>query len=611
MIPFYTEHKSFISAGDEFYIAMGVKPPTDTTISELQVWVRNLRKTFQHNKIISSTSGLLNLDSLGEMISRNAYLDSNIYCLSYDYEPGFEPEFSWDLDSTLMALDSAREIAHEHGKQLMTAIIARSLLADWNPPGTDYNPTGELWNYDSIKAHVDILEVQTQGFAHYGLTHNEGLSLYGEALDTLVAELHGTAFAPQLTFGTTSNGISAQNVYDALNETYKKGIDQVVLWQVAGAQEYMQEFFYLTGIRAPTLQEEIFPKYEGTYEPGQRVGSVFRISLVALAPSTPYDMKAGASWDSGTCSGDYCIFDGDDGTAIQPNVTPTGTYTISAFVTDQAGDKNLWVVLYPDSNSEFNPGDPAYLSVTVRPTGTDSSTELTSTDVIQFLDLSGVEATDTSGAMLVGSASSAGNVQSKFIFAWDNTTGTGRPLGGYVGEENGILERSYPAGYDTAVGFYGFVIPRNDPNGVERIEAFDGNGQGFVSSQATGGFSGTVNPPGPLVKITSSEAPLDSVAAGIQEVSVSNSIKFQLTQNYPNPFNPTTNLEFSVGGRTYAKLFVYNSIGERVAELFEGDVEPETIYRVMFNGAQLPSGVYFVRLQTSEGSIMRKVMLLK
>ena|GEM_PF-3372040 len=514
MISFYVSNRDYISPNDAFYITMGVQPIPDSKIAQLQNWVQNLRQSFPHNKIIASTSGFLNLDSLGAKISRNTYLDTNITCLSYDYEPTFEPEFTWNLDTTLMVLDSAKQIAQKYNKQLMTLIIVRSLLSSWNPSGTDYNPTGELWNYYNVSQKVDICGLQTQGYAHYGLTNSGSLSLYGEALDTLLYQFNNRdidKMVVQLTFGTTANGITAQQGYDAVNLTYAKGIKKINLWYMNGGttngSTIMQQFFYMIGKRSsnasntPSMQETIFPQYMGVNKTNERAGSVFRIQLHGLLSSTQYDMKAAAFWSPNTYYGNYSLFDGDSGSTIQTNVTNAGIYTNNAFTTDAFGNKDLWVVLYPDAQSNFNPASPGQLSVTFEPSGTTNSITLVSVDSIKFLDLSGTLPASESGALLVGGAKTS-QAGGKFVFAWDNTSGTGRPLSGYIGEVNQIAETNYPADYDTSSGKYGFVIPTNNPNGVRRLELFYGNGTSFANDQSSTGFTGTVNPVDTVVTLS-------------------------------------------------------------------------------------------------------------
>jgi len=85
---------------------------------------------------------------------------------------------------------------------------------------------------------------------------------------------------------------------------------------------------------------------------------------------------------------------------------------------------------------------------------------------------------------------------------------------------------------------------------------------------------------------------------------------FTLSQNYPNPFNPITTIEFSVPKAAHVKLVVYDILGREVYVL-ANDYYATGSYKVSFNGAGLPSGVYFYNLQADGFTQTRKFVLLK
>ena len=92
----------------------------------------------------------------------------------------------------------------------------------------------------------------------------------------------------------------------------------------------------------------------------------------------------------------------------------------------------------------------------------------------------------------------------------------------------------------------------------------------------------------------------------------------QLDQNYPNPFNPTTNISFTVPSDGKATLTAFNLLGQEVGTLFDGPVSFGRLYHATFNASELPSGVYFSRLDfqpagnnSNNTQLMRKMTLLK
>jgi parallel beta-helix repeat protein len=87
-------------------------------------------------------------------------------------------------------------------------------------------------------------------------------------------------------------------------------------------------------------------------------------------------------------------------------------------------------------------------------------------------------------------------------------------------------------------------------------------------------------------------------------------VDFMLADNYPNPFNPSTNISFSVPQRSNVKLVVYDVLGKEVATLANSVYETGK-YNVQFNGSSLASGMYFYTLTTAQGTISKKMLLVK
>ncbi len=88
------------------------------------------------------------------------------------------------------------------------------------------------------------------------------------------------------------------------------------------------------------------------------------------------------------------------------------------------------------------------------------------------------------------------------------------------------------------------------------------------------------------------------------------SYNFKLLPNYPNPFNPSTSITYQLPKKGHVTLKVYNTLGKEVAELVNKAKE-EGVYSVTFNGDNLPSGMYFYKIQTGEFVDVKKMLLLK
>jgi hypothetical protein len=278
---------------------------------------------------------------------------------------------------------------------------------------------------------------------------------------------------------------------------------------------------------AQTMTEVMFPQYfggkNGATTNTLRMNTAFYITLGGLVASTGYRLTAGmVNSTDGTTSNGAGIFFVPGVTAATINA---GTLTSSTelVTTDVSGNVTFWIAILTSGNARFEPGTAAANLLSLRIGLNDGAgglavvTRITSTSTLIPLDLSTVArtaGTDDDGAFIQGaSLSQAG----KFVMIWDNTAGTGRPLHGYVIEDNGITESSTPTFYSSSVagvtGAYGLIMPSNNPNGVQRIEALNADGSILDFSTDADGIwplgSNTVNPArGSIVPITPVDAPL-------------------------------------------------------------------------------------------------------
>ena len=89
-----------------------------------------------------------------------------------------------------------------------------------------------------------------------------------------------------------------------------------------------------------------------------------------------------------------------------------------------------------------------------------------------------------------------------------------------------------------------------------------------------------------------------------------NPTEFALYQNYPNPFNPSTMIRFSIPVGGTVALNVFNTLGEKVAALLNGQLEAG-YHEVSFDASNLPSGLYFYEIKTGDFSSIKKMILMK
>ncbi len=82
---------------------------------------------------------------------------------------------------------------------------------------------------------------------------------------------------------------------------------------------------------------------------------------------------------------------------------------------------------------------------------------------------------------------------------------------------------------------------------------------------------------------------------------------FSLEQNYPNPFNPSTTIHYELPKASTVSLKIFNALGQLVTTLVDEKKEPG-YYAVRWK-ANVPSGIYFYRLQAG-GYVETKKMIL-
>ena len=90
---------------------------------------------------------------------------------------------------------------------------------------------------------------------------------------------------------------------------------------------------------------------------------------------------------------------------------------------------------------------------------------------------------------------------------------------------------------------------------------------------------------------------------------------FNLKQNYPNPFNPTTRINYTIGLESFVNLTVFDVSGNFVKTLVNTQ-QPNGTHSVQWDGTnaldkKMPSGNYFIKIETGEFTQSRKIILLK
>ena len=89
----------------------------------------------------------------------------------------------------------------------------------------------------------------------------------------------------------------------------------------------------------------------------------------------------------------------------------------------------------------------------------------------------------------------------------------------------------------------------------------------------------------------------------------------RLLGNSPNPFNPVTTIHFSLTEATHVNIEIYNLKGQKVKTFVNGTLEAGN-HSMVWNGKDnnnrdVPSGVYFYKMQSGKYTSTKKMIMLK
>ncbi len=85
---------------------------------------------------------------------------------------------------------------------------------------------------------------------------------------------------------------------------------------------------------------------------------------------------------------------------------------------------------------------------------------------------------------------------------------------------------------------------------------------------------------------------------------------YDLSQNYPNPCNPSTVISYQIPVGGNVQIDVFSMTGQKTGTIVK-ETKEAGYYSVTFNTSQMPSGVYFYKLQSGTYTKTRKLMILK
>lgn len=170
------------------------------------------------------------------------------------------------------------------------------------------------------------------------------------------------------------------------------------------------------------------------------------------------------------------------------------------------------------------------------------------------------------------------------------------------------------------------------PHSINALNMYFADSSVYYALNAQSGMFSMINPssneaysisfvlddPAPIFQISllvNGHQSIINVSSSSADDSLNPEIPLALYQNQPNPFNPNTVIVFSLPETSAASVKIFNLKGQLVNILCEGTFEQGT-HRIPWNGKDqrgkpVGSGLYMYRLETSNKTLTRKMVLSK
>jgi hypothetical protein len=163
---------------------------------------------------------------------------------------------------------------------------------------------------------------------------------------------------------------------------------------------------------------------------------------------------------------------------------------------------------------------------------------------------------------------------------------------------------------ETEVDNYGFEIERN---GFQEDWTKIGFVEGHGNSNSPKEYSfidKNINSEKYAYRLKQIDTDGSFTYSDVVEIDLKLPDSFHLSQNYPNPFNPTTVINYQLPEAGKVTLSIYDILGNMVRTLVDEEKSAGN-YKVEFDAAGLPSGVYFYILRAGSFVGSKKMLLLK
>jgi hypothetical protein len=217
----------FLRGGDEIDLVSG-NHDRPLSVPTLSGWFDRLRRSLPPSILYAAhTSGLENVRQIA------AQAPTELRSILLDYEPTWDPQFTWDVAGTLAHLGQFAQHCRAGGRRAVGYPTGRPLL--------EAALQAYRWDYAEMQGRVDDLYPQTQHWA------TRGVRSWASALEILRAQRRAHQLDPagpvaQLTIGDRDNGLLATTAIERYREAASGGLGRLFLWWAPGMLGEVEQF---------------------------------------------------------------------------------------------------------------------------------------------------------------------------------------------------------------------------------------------------------------------------------------------------------------------------------------------------------------------------------
>ena len=95
------------------------------------------------------------------------------------------------------------------------------------------------------------------------------------------------------------------------------------------------------------------------------------------------------------------------------------------------------------------------------------------------------------------------------------------------------------------------------------------------------------------------------------DVNIGIPLDYKVSSPYPNPFNPVLNIELEIPDYINININIYNIRGQLVENLVSNKSFIPGYHKVTWDASEFSSGIYLMKIESNEKSIIKKITLLK